>query len=485
MTLGGILILVLLVISLFVFIYLLVITARSWGVLQSILLTFLFIECWTFLIFAAGVLDRRLAMLKEFSETSTSVQKLKKDNYRLTWGGENLGEAQQALVPLASAVKRETADRGRVWRGASNLGRQGELVRLELAAAPAAAPADGSLTDPATAPPAAAPAATVGSTIPLEMVVYAFSQTADEQKRPLPQYYLGEFKVVESKEDERQVALMPTEPLEPNQLKAIEVEPTWILYELLPQDSHETFAADGSQPSPDAVFGRMDEQVLSNLFAEIPDDQNRRENVIQEYLRDGQASQDGDPPRNVWFQVEVVKALEQDVDSDEQANATVGGYFDASGRTVDVRIKREEGKKVTLPEGKQLLLPQEEANKLINAGSVKLIQRVFVRPLNAYEKGLGHLKLRRDEVERMIEVTVRETRILEQAKQLGDRMISERQVESQKLAADRDRTVAESSVIQEEAKLIADKYEQTKSELIRLYQMIHAKHDAMLGPAGT
>ncbi len=48
MSLGGILILVLLVVSLFVFIYLIVITSKSWGILQTILLCFLFIECWVF-----------------------------------------------------------------------------------------------------------------------------------------------------------------------------------------------------------------------------------------------------------------------------------------------------------------------------------------------------------------------------------------------------------------------------------------------------
>lgn len=484
MTLGGILILVLLVISLFVFIYLLVITARSWGALQTVLLSFLFIECWTFLIFSAGALDRRLAMLKEYTDASTSVDKLKKDNYRLTWGDDNVGQEQQALVPLAGEVRRLTADRGRVWRGASKLGIEGDQIRLELAATPAAAPAGDALTtEPVAA--AAAPAAVGGVAIPLEMVVYAFSQTEDEQRRPIPQFYLGEFKVVESKEGERQVLLKPTEQLDPNQIKAINEEGTWSLYELLPQDDHKTFAAEGAQPSPDAAFGRMNDQLLNSLFTDIPDDQNRREKVLSEYLRDGQPAQENDLPRNVWLQVEVVKPVELDVDSEEQANATVGGYFDASGRTVDVRIKRGEDKKVTLPEGKQFLLPQEKATELINSGQVKLINRVFVRPLNAYEKGLGHLRLRREEVSRLIDVTMRETKILDEANQLGNRMISERQVEAQRLAADRESTVKESNIIQNEAKLIQDKYEQTKADLIKLYQTIHAKHDAMVSAGGT
>ena len=52
MGLGGILILLLLLVSLIVFIYVLVVSARGWGWLHSILLSFLFIECWVLVIFS-------------------------------------------------------------------------------------------------------------------------------------------------------------------------------------------------------------------------------------------------------------------------------------------------------------------------------------------------------------------------------------------------------------------------------------------------
>ncbi len=60
MTLGGIVILLLLVVSLIIFIYVLVLSARGWGALHVVLLVFLFIECWIFMIFSAGVLYRRV-----------------------------------------------------------------------------------------------------------------------------------------------------------------------------------------------------------------------------------------------------------------------------------------------------------------------------------------------------------------------------------------------------------------------------------------
>lgn len=483
MSSGGILILVVLVISLFVFIYLVVITARSWGILHTIMLSFLFIECWTFLFFTANVADRRLTQLRDYTKTRDELQKVTVGNRQLLWGGDNIAQMQGALVPLAGEVRRLTADRGRVWRGASKLNIEAEQVRLELA--PAVAPAVGqedlTAPDPTAAVPVA-PADNASASIPLDMVVYAFSQTTNDQNQPIPQYYLGEFKVVES--NAGQVLLRATTPLEPNQVKAVNEEGTWSLYELLPQDNHETFAAEGSQPSEDAVFGRMDAELIETLFADIPEENGRRDRIIDDYKRDGQPAQENDPPRNVWFQVEVIKPFEVDVDSDEQANATVGGYFDASGRTIDVRIKRGEEKKVTLPLGQQLLLPQKRANESIDRGEVKLIQRVYVRPLNAYEKGFGHLQLRRDEVARLIDITTRETNILQEANQLGVAMTSARQAEAVKLTADRDQYQHELTILSSEIQAASDKLEQTRKHMIEMYNSIHAAHDSMAQGSG-
>lgn len=494
MSLGGILILVLLVISLFVFIYLIVVTARSWGILHTILLSILFIECWTFLFFSANVLDARLAQLKVYTETRDKLVKVERENNILTWGGDQISEDPVALVSLNSAVRRLTADRGRVWRNVSMVNVEGEQIRLELArAAPPAVPGEEAIppVDPTAAAPAAPAAPEVGGdTIPLEMVLYAFEQvpeankTLEEEKnRPIPGAYLGEFTVAES--NAGQVLLRPTAALEPNQIQAINQAGTWCLYEMLPQDSHEAFAALGSKPTEDAVFGRMDEQLLNNLFARIPEEQGRRQAVIDSYLRDGTPALETDPARNVWFQVEMVKPIEVDVDSDEQANATVGGYFDASGRTVDIRIKRGESNKVTLPEGKQLLLPQERANAMINSGEAKLIQRIYVRPLNAYEQAFGHLKLRRSDVVRLIGVTTREIALLQEANQLGLAMTSERLVEAQKISADLEKYQEEIAVLGNESKLITDKVNETTNRMKQVFEKLHSAHDEIVKSRGS
>ncbi len=64
MGIGSILFLVVLVFAVLTFIYLLVKTASQWGILHSILLTTLFIECWVFLVMVAGVQHVRVPATK-------------------------------------------------------------------------------------------------------------------------------------------------------------------------------------------------------------------------------------------------------------------------------------------------------------------------------------------------------------------------------------------------------------------------------------
>ncbi len=478
MSLGGILILVLLVVSLFVFIYLLVVTARSWGVLQSILLSFLFIECWVFLFFTARVADRRIAQLKDYYTTREQVEKLAKDVQRLTVGGDNLGEEQEALIPLSGNVRRLTADRGRVWRNVARLNVEGEQIRVELA--PAAPPAQG---EDLTAPPAAAPAAPAANeqiTVPVNMVVYAFSQVPNEANQPMPKDYIGEFKVVEAAG--AQVLLKPLSTLEPRQAKARDEETTWSLYELLPQDNHESFVTAGAASSDEAYFGAPDEQTLNKLLAEIPDTDNRRQRVIATYMHDGQQAQVNDSQDSVWSLVEVVKPYKVDVDKSNPENATTGGYFDADGRALDMRLMRGEEKEVTLPEGKQLLVPQsKETSDLIANGTLKLIRPVFVRPLNAYQQSMDQLKIRRNELARLVEVAARETKLLQDANDQAQATKQAYVEKQQKFVADRTKYQQELAVLANEIQSVTNKFEVTRNQMIKFYQTLHSMHDSMVG----
>ncbi|MCC6510095.1 MAG: hypothetical protein IT423_13395 [Pirellulaceae bacterium] len=471
MSLGGILILVLLVISLFVFIYLIVITARSWGVLHTVLLCFLFIECWTFLFFSARALDKRLAMLKDYSTTAKNVAQLKKEVQQLTWGGDNISEDQEAYVPLSGTVRRLAADRGRVWRNVTKLNVEGESIRLELTPPVAAA---GGEDLGGAAPAAAAPGEM--ATIPMNMVVYAFSQTANEQNQSVPKIYLGAYKVVESSPGNALVT--PITPLEPQQRTARDQEGTWALYELVPQDSHVAFLAAGAKPDENKAFGDMDEPALQALLAGVPE--ARRPAVLASYMRDGQAAQETDDPNSVWVLAEVVKPFKQQVD-DAAGNAKTGTYFDSQGRSIDMRLMSgAEDKSVTLPEGKQLLLPQKEAATHIQGGFLKLIRRVYIRPLNSYEKGMAYLRIRRAEVQRLVDVVARESQQLQQANDLGQATKQSYIALQQKLAADRDQYQKEVEVVGNELNAVTTNYQTMRKQMLQYWQAIHAAHDSMV-----
>ena len=512
MSLGGILVLVLMIVSLFVFIYLMVITAKSWGALHTTMLCFIFIESWVFLIFAGRALDKRVTMLKDYSTTKANVEKLKSEVQKLTWGGENIAEAQEAFMPLSGQARRLAADRGRVWRNVSKMGVEGNKVRLELVPP---APAGG-IEDPAAA--AAAPAAAV-DTIPQNMIVYAFTQgtpntgaapatpapaeaaspadasatdPAPADPAPLPEtpagdaaagmsvplVYLGEFRVTESTPGN--VVVEPVTPLEPNQVKALNDESILALYETLPQDSHDAFLTKGAAPNDQSVFGAVDETTLKSLFASLP--AGRREAVIANYMRDGGVSTDNDSKLNVYQLVEVVNPIKKDVDGGK-VNLAEQGYFDPAGRTIDSRLMLGgDQKEVTLNPGKQLLLPQgPEVADLLQKGDLKLIRNVYVRPLNSYEKGLVRLKAHRAEVNRLLDMSNREADLLQRANEsaLATR---ENYIKLQgQITADIEKFQQEIGVLNKEIAAINSQYQSTRKQMVDYWNAIHKAHDALVG----
>jgi hypothetical protein len=475
MTLGGIVILLLLVVSLIIFIYLIVISARGWGVLHTLLLCFLFIECWVFMIFSAGVLHRRVGWLEQAAKLETKAVKAEEETQKLTWGNFDVTpELPNAVVPLQGELRRLTADRGRVWRRLDLVSADAGVYKLEMStAAPAAQ--DLAAADPAVPAAPAAPAADATQSLPANLVVYGFAEEMNEENQALPSYYLGEFKVTASQAG--QVSLNPTLPLEAAQIDLVKNggAQTWALYELLPLDSHTAFAAPGSQPADDAIYGRMDEAMLTKLLEDIPDD--RREKVLRDYLRDGSRADDSDPPPSRWVSVKLLKDYTIDVDSEQDAIATELGFFDKSGRSIDVRLKRtdEGGVKLTPELNKRIVLKSEAAEKLIADGIAELIEPVFVRPLIDYQEAFNRSYVRRHEVRERIALYLRESAELTKANQAGQEMISFRQIENQQLASDLGNYGKEVDVLNKESVLAEEQLTSAKNSLSDVYRQIQSR----------
>ncbi len=485
MGLGGILILLLLLVSLIVFIYTLVVTARGWGVLHTILLSFLFVECWVFIVFSAGVHYRRVRATELAHKNRIAAEQAMAQTQTLLYGDYGVSpDALDAVIPVQGRLRRLTADRGRVWRGLNLLQSSPGAYQLEMSVNDRRPSADPDVLAEEPAAGVAAAKQPTSESLPVNTVVYGFSEQMDANGRPIPEYYLGEFSVKQSQAG--QVTLQPTSELYTDQQQRISsgAAASWTLYELLPLDSHKTFAAPGSQSTEEETEGRMDEETIRALFANVPDEDGRREKLIDSYLRDGKRASDSDPPETVWVQVNVLKEFEIDVDSKENANATERGYFDALGRSIDSRLKVGESGTVKLtPEmrGKLIVLNQEKAAELIASGTVELVQRVYLRPLNDYEEAFISHVVRDHEVTENIALTKRDTEEIRKANQLGQEMISFRQVENQGLQSDLANFQREVVVLNTAVAEATQEYAAFRALIQQLAQQVQANHAAILG----
>ncbi len=434
MGLGSILFLVVLVLTLIAFIYLLVVTARGWGVLHSILLCCVFIESWVFLVMTAGVHNVRVPATRAAHKAVEDLEQAAAEHQRKLWGDLTMGSDADAAVPMKGRLQRLSAERGRVWRGLIYNQQNGQNFELEMAAP---AVDNDPLADPAAA---AAPAPTAES-LPQGTVVYGFAEEQDSEGRTLPKYYLGEFVVQQTQG--AQVVLASTNQLFESAKTRISdgTASTWTLYELLPLDSHEAFVAEGSTPSEEQIFGRPDEAVISELFADLPE--NIRDRVIKEYMADGTTADQTTPKENLWVQLVLQRDYQDTVDSADSRDATIGGYFNVSGQSTDSRIKIDEDDKdaavVTLTpngtRGKLLVLKEEAAEKIDDSIATEA-RRVNVRPLNDYEKAFNKVYLENARLDAQIERMKRDAEKLTAADQAANEMIVFRQAEKQALSSD-------------------------------------------------
>ena len=478
MTLGGIVFLLVMIVAVILFIYFLAVTARGWGILNTVMLSFLFIECWVFMVFAAGVHKNRVALTQQSAQAQKAAEDATARTEVLLYGTSTASsETLEAVVPIKGMLRRLTADRGRLWRRVSFLAANNGTYQLELTAAPA----DANVEDPAAAVNAGA---ADSQSLPGDIVVYGFAEEENEEGLPLPAFYLGEFKVTES--NQGQIKLVPTMDLEAAQQAKIDSgeAASWSLYELLPIDSHEAFAAKGSTPSEEALFGRIDEDQLDSDFAGLPQKYGIRDDVLASYKQDGKRAPDTADPGSVWIEVNMVANHVFDVDSDQEANASLGGYFDPIGRAVDVRLKTgNKDRSVTLTSNikrKRIVLKQEAANALI-PDKAELVERVYVRPLNDYEEIFSQSVKLRHELSERIAIAKRDSEQIRSANALGTSLIADQQVETQKLSSDVDSFKREVAVLETASQDATQSLTQLKTRMSSLYRSIQQRYSQLVG----
>lgn len=490
MDLMGILVWLAVLISLVIFIVMLVKSGKNWGALHVTLLVFLFLEAWCFLIFSAGVASRRNGFMKAYYHdkkgllAKSEAQLLAEQNAR---NGDRINPIpdMNAYVPVTNELNRLLVERGRVWRGAAVGPIAGNEVSLQLSAGLAGMPAA------APGAEAAAPAAATNPGLAQESIVQVFGERTDE-RGTVPVIYLGEFVV--SSASGAAIKLRPTANLTPEQNAAIASGnfPTWSIYELMPLDSHTSFAAAGSKEEENAIFGFMDPQEVAQLLgidpalaSAEPTSLSVRDaikaRVLQAYVNDGGRPPEGTPPEQIYIRVEFLKDHTIEVDAQEQRIASEGGFYDLSGRSVDARLKRgEEGAKVSFKASDIIVFDSTSAEELIKQGIAKQLAPVFVRQLNDYEYAFR-------EVRRQITAALQDAKLIERelaemlnSQGIADAQVRMRQQERAKLDKDFAQYSKESEVVTAEATRLEEELNKQRSELSGMFREIQSLRDQIV-----
>jgi hypothetical protein len=362
---------------------------------------------------------------------------------------------------------------------------------------------------PVAAPPAAANAAAANAAVPptsvadgltVDSVVYLFGETPSPRGM-LPSVYLGEYIVTESKD--RVVTFRPSTTLSPMQLGALQ-SPTfesWAIYELMPLDSHKAFAADGSSPEEDAIWGRMDKESLGQLLginpaladavlSSLEPSEARKATLLQSYLNDGAKAPEQAPPETVWYRVKFVKDYDiSDVDAgslsaepgkESNAAAMEGGYFNSQGRTVDARLKRDSTEPVRFKIGDSYVFDTDTANDLQKNGFANIIGPVYVRPLNDYEFGFRETRRLTTRAQQDLLLVTREFNEAVRTNTVTLEQVRKAEVENQRLKLDQSQYSKEAEVVTNEATELASQVEAKKAELSQIYASIVELHSKIV-----
>ncbi len=341
---------------------------------------------------------------------------------------------------------------------------------------------------PAPAAPAA-PATDIG--LAAQTIVHVFGESA-EPRGLLPTIYLGEFVVTDA--NGGNIKIKPTGTLTPEQIAAIGSGQfqTWSIYELMPLDSHDAFAAEGSKPDENSIFGRMDINELATLLKIDPAlataeptglriQEAIKARVLQSYLNDGSRPPEGTPPEQVYVRVEFLKDYTIEVDAQEQRNATEGGFYDLSGRSVDARLKRgEEGAKVSFKQGDRIVFDSTTANDLGKQDVIKVVSPVFVRQLNDYEYAFREVRRQITAALQDAVLIQRELAEMQKSQGIADNQLRLGQEERSKLDKDFAQYKKELDVISSEASRLQEESQTTRSEISATFKQIQALRDQIV-----
>lgn len=469
--------------------------ARTWKAWHVVMLVGLFLLSFTFMFLAAATLKVQKKHRERFNSIVAQLEQEVATQQTLTYGSRG----EPGALQLRSTTKQVLIDRGRAWRNlrftsaadgqitlnAQKWGDAGCQVAGTSAAEDAGYASDEELDeeDAGGADGEGAAGGAAGRQIDLEAntIVYAFTE-APMAKLPeavqtalvgegdelltrdvagnckVPYSYMGEFRVEGDPGDN--VTLVPSLPLTEEQIAKLDQEAselTWVLYESMPVDSHETFAG-------------LSAEQLQQLG--IPSD------VVAQYERDQQRAEGTDPPERKWIKVRFlenhtvgvdVKQYSEDVEEAAIENGPLAdSYFDESGRSLLATLDQRQP--TTFREGEEVMFDWATAQSLINDGKAEKVEEIYDRRLRDYAREFRSLYNEIQGLDRQIEIAQADQKKLEESLQRLDDQLAFQTAQHADLKHDADGLAQEMSVLNPYLARVEKKWASLRADLSRLYR---------------
>lgn len=444
--LGGVLVLF--------FIFLLVMSWKTWRVTHILSAFFLFAAVFTFLAFSSFVLKTQAAWRKLYETNKVALAKEETDQVKLLQG--DLVAVQQSEECIRSArakLEDEELDRGKVWRECTPMAAV-DADSFRVKTVPASQPA-GQAPEPSGIAP--------------QTLLYVFAEKESKDGWKVPGFYLGEFTVDEATDTE--VTLSATIPLDPDQIQRIQQGgATWTLYEVMPIDSHEAFAE--MDPAEKRMVG-LSKEALAENFPNLfnwPADQYDK--FLESFARFNRDVTDKDSPEDTWVLVKFLKKHTIPVDSDTAQSLLEGEarYFDSSGRAVEARLRRGDDGTVTFEVGDSGFFDLDSATTLIDDGVCEKVKLVYRRQLHDYARFFRETYYRHRELDESILRQKRDTEILVNLKTNVEAQAAAKQADKDKLTSDLVGFKTELNDVTNYTQMLNSELEKSRLRLSELYR---------------
>ncbi|MEX2357703.1 MAG: hypothetical protein WEE51_05195 [Pirellulaceae bacterium] len=455
--------------------------SANWNVLH-VLAGFLTVcAAFAFVILAALVLKTESAwkakvssLEPQLAQVQSSVEKLRTGSTIDPSGRHQRAENSTAYARgVEAALQQQLYARGRVWRAVQ----KGQLannqigVSLPLPAMRAPTADEEAVGDEeaADAGEAAAPAPGEDESVwslDQNSVVYVFGEmrfidpedTVGREVR-VPAYYIGEFVV--RTVDGPNLTLEPSVGLDQQQVRLINRDDTWVLYDRMPIDDQEVFAG-----MPEENL----QGLISGAFVRATVPQASAEEALNQIARHDTPAEPNDPEGYVWSRVTFQEDYTVEVDAQVESPGVRQDFEPATGLAATEFLKQ--GGPTEFKKGEQALLPtnQPPGKDLVDQGIVTVDERIYRRPLHDFAQEFHYGKGLSEDLQNVAAGLQRDMAMLERANETANALLAYRTQEKTKVEEDRSKIEYERQQITDYKNRLVDLLAKTLGENSGFYR---------------